>query len=564
MKKRFVSLALALVMCLGLLAAPASAATGSAPYSTRYLSDAIILHYVNLMSLDPSDLGYGSGYSQATGEVYRFNSMLGYDYAILTIRRSFSGAGFKVAESTDENGEEVYTFTKDGDIFFTIGEKACKELLDEENQLCLYHVYASGESDPQPSETPAPTPSGNPSSDAEGLSNFTKSNSYTAGQFTDVTSGAWYASYVQAAYEYGLMQGVNANTFNVNGKLTVAETIAIAARLHATYYDKKDAFSAGTPWYQPYVDYAIENGICSAYPDYNVAISRASFAMILTNALPAEALQAKNTVEEDGIPDVPSNANYHDAVYRLYRAGVLSGTDSYGTFAPFNQITRAEVSVILSSMVDTSLRKSFTLKTIVKPTALKLSATSFVVNIGAKQALKATVTPMNTTLPVTWSSSNPGVATVAADGTVTGVAAGTATITAKCGTLTATSKVTVEKPLPIGRPTGFYFTRNSVDGITLSFDGKNNSGKTINYYTVYVTFLDPIGNPAIDEITHRSTASVRYVGPVAPGRSIVVYKLLGYVPACDAIRIDTIKLEYADGTTETIRYNQTTTREEHF
>ena len=57
---------------------------------------------------------------------------------------------------------------------------------------------------------------------------------------------------------------------------------------------------------------------------------------------------------------------------------------------------------------------------------------------------------------------------------------------------------------------------------------------------------------------------MRYVGPIAPGRGILVYKLMGYVPACDAIRIDTIDLEYADGTKETIVYNQTTHREEHF
>lgn len=399
---------------------------------------------------------------------------------------------------------------------------------------------------------------------AAGLSNFTKSKTYTPGQFTDVASSTWYTSAVQAAYEYSLMQGSSDTTFNVNGKLTIGETVAIAARLHATYQGNGHTFSTSEPWYQTYVDYALTNGICQAYPDYTTVISRASFAMILTYALPSEALTAINTVEENGIPDVPSDANYHDAVYLLYRAGVLSGTNSTGTFAPFNQITRAEVAVILSSMVDPSLRKSFTLKAVVKPTSLTLSAPNFVVDAGAKQSLKATVAPANTTLPVTWSSSNTNVATVASDGTVTGVTPGTATITAKCGSLTATSVVTVQKVPPIGKPTGFFFTRNSVNGITLSFDGRNNSGKAINYYTVHVTFLDPIGNPAYDEITHKATASVRYVGPVSPGRSILVYKLMGYVPACDAIRIDTIDLEYADGTKETIVYNQTTHREEHF
>lgn len=398
---------------------------------------------------------------------------------------------------------------------------------------------------------------------AAGLSNFTKSKTYTPGQFTDVASSTWYTSAVQAAYEYGLMQGSSDTTFNVNGKLTIGETVAIAARLHATYQGNGYTFTASEPWYQTYVDYALTNGICQAYPDYTAVISRASFAMILTNALPPEALTAINTVEENGIPDVPSDANYHDAVYLLYRAGVLSGTDSTGTFAPFNQITRGEVAVILSSMVDPSLRKSFTLKAVVKPTSLTLSAPNFVVNTGAKQALKATVSPANTTLPVTWSSSNTNVATVASDGTVTGVTPGTATITAKCGSLTATSVVTVQKTPPIEFDSDFfYYGMNSANGVKLHFSGWNRSGKVINYYTLNFTYIDPVGNPARDEIKGNTTVNLKCVGPVKDDGQLFVWQVVGYVPFCGGIRLNYIDLEYADGTSERITYNFTTTRTE--
>jgi uncharacterized protein YjdB len=44
---------------------------------------------------------------------------------------------------------------------------------------------------------------------------------------------------------------------------------------------------------------------------------------------------------------------------------------------------------------------------------------------------------------LTWTSSNPAVATVAGDGTGTAVAAGTATITAKAGDVAASGSVTV-------------------------------------------------------------------------------------------------------------------------
>lgn len=56
--------------------------------------------------------------------------------------------------------------------------------------------------------------------------------------------------------------------------------------------------------------------------------------------------------------------------------------------------------------------------------------------------LTATAGPANTTDTITWSSSNEAVATVA-DGVVTGLKPGTATITAKAGTKSATCAVTV-------------------------------------------------------------------------------------------------------------------------
>lgn len=45
----------------------------------------------------------------------------------------------------------------------------------------------------------------------------------------------------------------------------------------------------------------------------------------------------------------------------LYNAGILTEFDKYGTFKPFSSISRAEVAAIISRMVNTSLRKQFTL-----------------------------------------------------------------------------------------------------------------------------------------------------------------------------------------------------------
>lgn len=62
---------------------------------------------------------------------------------------------------------------------------------------------------------------------------------------------------------------------------------------------------------------------------------------------------------------------------------------------------------------------------------------------GAKVQLSATLFPAGATGEITWSSSADATASVSATGEVTGVAAGSATITATCGTFTDTCAVTV-------------------------------------------------------------------------------------------------------------------------
>ena len=196
---------------------------------------------------------------------------------------------------------------------------------------------------------------------AAGLSNFQKSNTYTPGQFADVPAGSWYAAGVQSAYELGLMTGTSGTAFDPSGNLTLAETVVLAARLHSIYAGDGASFTGGATWYQPYVDYAIQNGIIAsgAYSDYNATATRAQFASILAAALPGEALPAINTVAS--LPDVDANATYAAAALKLYNAGILTGSDASGTFNPTSSIQRSEVATIVTRMADQSQRKTFTL-----------------------------------------------------------------------------------------------------------------------------------------------------------------------------------------------------------
>lgn len=79
-------------------------------------------------------------------------------------------------------------------------------------------------------------------------------------------------------------------------------------------------------------------------------------------------------------------------------------------------------------------------------TGITLSKSEIEVGVDKTVTLEATVSPAEGYHPsITWTSANTSVATVS-DGVVTGVGAGTTTITAECGGKTATCKVTVVKP----------------------------------------------------------------------------------------------------------------------
>ncbi|MDO4516221.1 MAG: S-layer homology domain-containing protein [Bacillota bacterium] len=193
---------------------------------------------------------------------------------------------------------------------------------------------------------------------------FRKTAVYTQGQFSDVATNQWYTGNVAAAVEFGLMKG-DSGLFRPTGSVTIAEAVTLAARIHSIYETGKDSFaqSSGGKWYQVYLDYAYQKGLISrSYYTCNVnqKATRAQFAEILSKALPDEALPACSTVADNAIPDVSLSQSWGPAVYKLYRAGILTG-DLDGSFRPKDSITRAEAAVIAARMADTDNRVVFTL-----------------------------------------------------------------------------------------------------------------------------------------------------------------------------------------------------------
>jgi|LSQX01.1.fsa_nt_gb hypothetical protein len=197
-----------------------------------------------------------------------------------------------------------------------------------------------------------------------GLQNFTTKNIYAPGQFKDVNPSAWYSANVQIAYELGLIKGSSTDAFSPDGNLTIAEAITLASRLSSIYYSATDEFTQSDVWYNVYVDYALEAEIItqSQFSNYTKATTRAEFVQIFAKALPEEAMEIINWVEDGAIPDIKIEYNYANAVYFLYRAGILTGSDKLGTFNPSSTITRAEAAALVTRMADINLRQSVTLK----------------------------------------------------------------------------------------------------------------------------------------------------------------------------------------------------------
>ena len=68
-----------------------------------------------------------------------------------------------------------------------------------------------------------------------GLAHFAKSRIWSDDLFADVSASDWFYGNVRSVYEYGLMIGKGENLFDPAGNVTLAETLTIAARLHAIY-----------------------------------------------------------------------------------------------------------------------------------------------------------------------------------------------------------------------------------------------------------------------------------------------------------------------------------------
>ena len=185
----------------------------------------------------------------------------------------------------------------------------------------------------------------------QAFSQFEKTSVYTEGQFSDVPDKAWYSLDVKQAYELGLVNGTGDNVFSPESTMTAAQGITVASRIHASFNEKTIPETTGKNWYDSYVSYALENGIIeeNTFNYYGRDLKRHEMATLFANALPKEYYGKINDIS--AIPDVDEKEEYADDLLLLYNAGIIMGSDSYGTFHPTDKIKRCEVCAIINRAV---------------------------------------------------------------------------------------------------------------------------------------------------------------------------------------------------------------------
>ena len=187
--------------------------------------------------------------------------------------------------------------------------------------------------------------------------------------FTDVKPDSWYYEDVDNAVRLGIINGKTETTFAPDDNLTYAEAIKLAACMYQLYKDGSVYLvPGGNPWYQIYVDYAKDHGIITENFFYKVSninekATRAGYMEIFANALPDEALKGINNVPDGSIPDVPMAFESSISIYKLYRAGILTGVDAKHNCKPEDNIKRCEVAAIITRMMDETKRVKFSMGT---------------------------------------------------------------------------------------------------------------------------------------------------------------------------------------------------------
>jgi len=283
--------------------------------------------------------------------------------------------------------------------------------------------------------------------------------------FSDVEAGAWYEEAVGIAKASGYISGYPDGTMRPDDPITREEAASIIMRLKnlTTEGSAADQFSDAEimTWSKGAIGAVAEAGIMKGYPDNSFKpqnyITRAEAIVALITAFnytipsletPAPDVKANNT--KDTVTGLTSAMEYQldDGEWVPYDADEFAKLDLSGNHTLLVRFA-ADGDIPASPATKLSFTRAYSdssSKVAVK--GISVDPEELTLTVGDTAKITATIEPGKASnKKVTWSSSTEDVATVDADGVVTAVADGTATITVKTkdSGFEATCEVTVEK-----------------------------------------------------------------------------------------------------------------------
>lgn len=188
--------------------------------------------------------------------------------------------------------------------------------------------------------------------------------------FTDVPTTHWAYANIERAYSDGVMAGTGGNAakytgvFSPSGTLTEAQFVTILTRgfFPTELEAAKKSIGSNAKWYAAAEKVAEDKNLLTfVQGKMDKPITRYDMAAIIANVMDAKEFAGRpdfNTVQAtfSKIADINSIPDsYQTSVAAVFAMGIITGTDSKGTFSGSSYMNRAQAAVVYGRMKDAFL-----------------------------------------------------------------------------------------------------------------------------------------------------------------------------------------------------------------
>lgn len=288
----------------------------------------------------------------------------------------------------------------------------------------------------------------------------------------------------------GIVTGVSAGTATItvttqDGNKTATSTITVTASSGSPIVVNNTTVGTGNNQFSYSGSWALSSGTTGKYQsDDHYSSTTGSYYTVTFTGTQVKLYATKNAhhgiagVSIDG--GTETNVDFYSSSVQFQSLVYTSPTLSNASHTVRVRVTGSKNASATGYVITADRADIITTATTVAVSGVSVSPTSATLAVNGTQQLTATVSPSNATNKnVSWNSSNAAVATVNSAGLVTGVTAGTATITVTTqdGNKTASSTITVSNPVTASTYQAESFTAQSTGNInTTQFSGYTGSG----------------------------------------------------------------------------------------